>query len=332
MTEWIRKLSKVALAPATAAIASLLLPASASARAEDFANPPPMCAPVLPVLEGLSSVEKSDVVTRYLRWQIAESYEEIRYAPTLQESFAKRPRIGAGIFGGYRSIERTDWAPWRFRGAAEPSAALRISALSPGGARALAATLVPSLGVHAPVLRLVRNTHFPGIAGMVGMAAVPPRRELAFAQIVANGAACECELVLTVDERTLRVVQISSTLVEVGEEGSRPPTFLAADAEAAFLSVRPLAVIGFLPARRKTELRMFAQPDGAARVVYAVPFRHPPSCSATSEPGRRPYLAAIDANNLALLGFFPWNEFVEGKQSRGGACGVDPNGVEMPID
>ncbi|MFO0638538.1 MAG: hypothetical protein U0183_04945 [Polyangiaceae bacterium] len=81
----------------------------------------------------------------------------------------------------------------------------------------------------------------------------------------------------------------------------------------------------------KTHLRLFAQTDGTLSVVWAVPARHT-SCEPGHDPdSRHPYLAAIDANNLALLGYFDWNLFHEGVVAHGGVSCFDPVVEHLPL-
>jgi hypothetical protein len=221
-------------------------------------------------------------------------------------------------------------APYRVVGlSSERGAGLRLPELSPAGARTFAAQLGGILGfAPMPALKLVKHTHAP--ASNDGT--TPPIRTFGFDKVLGAGTMTDGPGVeIEVNERTRAVIGLTSSLISESDAHKHLPLFRASDADRALLELRPNLVVGFRAPFTKTHLRLFAQSDGTPSVVWAVPARHT-SC----EPGpdvvpRHPYLAAIDANNLALLGYFDWNTFGAGIAAHGAASCFDPVVEHLPL-
>jgi hypothetical protein len=230
---------------------------------------------------------------------------------------------------GYR-VERQFDPPYRVEALwSTSSGTLRVPELSPRGARAFVEKLGVVLGFSPmPAMKLVSHYRLPAGPGD-GM---PPTRTFVFDQVFAAGEMSDGPgLTVTVHERTQVVIGLASSLITETPAYRHKPIYQASDAERALVELRPNLVIGFASPAFKTQLRTFVQSDGTPSVVWAVPARHT-SC----EPGpdvvpRHPYLAAIDANNLALLGYFDWNTFGAGIAAHGAASCFDPVVEHLPL-
>jgi hypothetical protein len=230
---------------------------------------------------------------------------------------------------GYK-VTRHRRAPFRVSALeSERGAGLRLPELSPAGARTFAAQLGGILGfAPMPPLKLVRHTHAPASED----GTTPPIRTFVFDQAFGAGTMTDGPGVeIEVNERTRAVISLTSSLISESDAHKHLPLFSASDAERALLELRPNLVVGFRAPFTKTHLRLFAQADGTLSVVWAVPARHT-SCEPGHAPdSRHPYLAAIDANNLALLGYFDWNLFREGVVAHGGVSCFDPVVEHLPL-
>ena len=235
-----------------------------------------------------------------------------------------------GTMFGYK-VTRHRTAPFRVSAlVSERGAGLRLPAVTPAGARAFTAQLGAILGfAPMPALKLVRHSRVEGSRD----GSVPPIRTFELDQVLGTGTMTDGPgVTLKVNERTGAIVQLGSSLIAESPAHKHAPLFQASDAEKALIELRPNLVVGFRTPRTKTHLRIFVQADGTPSVVWAVPARHT-SCEPGHDPdSRHPYLAAIDANNLALLGYFDWDRFGEGLAAHHAGSCVDGAVEELPLD